>query len=71
MIKIIYATESHKLHPEQWVNIYQLYQLTLTDGAEFYDCCQVAGLDLDDPSEYGLELIDGEGRVISQGEAVK
>ena len=68
MIKGIPATESHKLHPEQWVNI---YQLTLTGGAEFYDCCQVADLDLDDPSEYGLELIDEAGKVMPAGEALK
>jgi len=68
MIKIILATEAHRLNPEQWVNI---YELSITGSADFYDCCQVADLDLDDPSEYGLELIDEEGRVISQGEAVK
>jgi len=67
MIKVIPATEANRLSPEQWINIYELSQ---TGDAEFYDCCQVADLDLDDPSEYGLELIDGEGRVI-QGEAVK
>ena len=63
----MYATETHKLHPEQWVNI---YQLTLTGGAEFYDCCQVADLDLDEPSEYGLELIEEE-KVMPAGEALK
>jgi hypothetical protein len=69
MIKGILATEAHKLHPEQWVNI---YELTLTGDAEFYDCCQVKDLvDLENPSEYGLELIDEEARVLSQGEAVK
>ncbi len=68
MIKIIYATEAHKLPPEQWVNI---YQLSLTGGAEFYDCCQVADLDLDESSEYGLELIDKEGKVMPVGEALK
>jgi hypothetical protein len=68
MIKGISATEANRLPPEQWVNI---YELTLTGDAEFYDCCQVKDLvDLKDPSEYGLELIDEEGRVI-QGEAVK
>lgn len=55
MINIIYATEAHNLHPQQWVNV---YELSLTGDAEFYDCCQVANLDLDEPSEYGLELID-------------
>jgi hypothetical protein len=57
MIKVIPATEANRLSPEQWVNIYELSQ---TGDAEFYDCCQVADLDLDDPLEYGLELIDAE-----------
>jgi hypothetical protein len=57
MIKGILATEAHKLHPEQWVNI---YELTLTGNAEFYDCCQVKDLNLDEPLEYCLELIDAE-----------
>ena len=65
-MKLIPATEAIKLSPEQWVNI---YEFTLI-GAEFYDCCQVKDLDLDEPSEYGLELIE-EGTVIEQGEAVK
>jgi hypothetical protein len=65
-IKGILATEAHNLSPEQWVNIYELS----TYQAEFYDCCQVKDLDLDEPSEYGLELIE-EGTVIEQGEAVK
>lgn len=65
-IKGILATEAHKLSPEQWVNIYELSLI----GAEFYDCCQVKDLDLGEPSEYGLELIE-EGTVIEQGEAVK
>ncbi len=53
-IKGIIATEAHKLSPEQWVNIYELS----TYQAEFYDCCQVKDLDLDEPSEYGLEPIE-------------
>ncbi len=57
MIKLIPATEANRLSLEQWVNI---YELSYTGEAEFYDCCQVADLDLDDPSEYGLELIDAE-----------
>jgi len=57
MIKIIYANESHKLPPEQWVNI---YQLSLAGDAEFYDCCPVKDLDLDEPLEYCLELVDAE-----------
>jgi hypothetical protein len=68
MIKGIPATEAYRLAPEQWVNI---YQLSLTGGAEFYDCCKIKDLDLDDPCKYGLELIDEQGRVISQGETVK
>jgi hypothetical protein len=57
MIKIISATEAHKLSPEQWVNI---YELTLIGNGEFYDCCQVKDLNLDEPLEYCLELIDAE-----------
>jgi hypothetical protein len=68
MIKGILATEAHRLHPEQWVNI---YELSIAGGAEFYDCCQVADLDLDEPSEYGLELIDEEGKVMPVGEPLK
>jgi hypothetical protein len=66
-IKGILATEAHKLPPEQWVNI---YELGIAGDAEFYDCYQVKDLDLDDPSEYGLELID-EGKVMPVGEALK
>lgn len=68
MIKCIPATEAHKLHPEQWVNV---YELGIAGDAEFYDCCQVADLDLDEPSEYGLELIDEDGKVMPAGEALK
>ena len=64
----MYATEAHRLYPEQWVNI---YQFSLKGDAEFYDCCQVADLDLDEPSEYGLELIDEAGKVMPAGEALK
>ncbi|MBD0395844.1 MAG: hypothetical protein ICV52_18895, partial [Microcoleus sp. C1-bin4] len=54
-MKLIPATKAQKLSPKQWVNI---YEITLTGDAEFYDCCQVKDLvDLEDPSEYGLELI--------------
>jgi len=66
MIKLIPATEASRLSSEQWVNI---YEFTLI-GAEFYDCCQIADLDLDDPSEYRLELIDAE-KVMPVGEALK
>jgi hypothetical protein len=67
MIKVIPATEANRLSLEQWVNI---YELSHTGDAEFYDCCQVADLELDDPSEYGLELIDAK-KVIPVGEALK
>ncbi|MEG4242986.1 hypothetical protein QUA51_09795 [Microcoleus sp. Pol10_D6] len=68
MIKVIPATEANSLPPEQWVNI---YELTLTGDAKFYDCCQVKDLvDLENPSEYGLELID-EAKVMPVGEALK
>lgn len=65
-MKLISATKANKLHSKQWVNIYELSLI----GAEFYDCCQVKDLDLDEPSEYSLELIEG-GTVIEQGDAVK
>lgn len=65
-MKLIPVTEAHKLPPKQWVNIYEISLI----GTQFYDCCQIADLDLDDPSEYGLELIEEE-RVLSQGEALK
>ena len=67
-MKLISATKAQKLSPKQWVNI---YEITLTGDAEFYDCCQVKDLvDLEDPSEYGLELIDEE-KVMPVGEALK
>ena len=65
IIQGISLAEAHNLHPEQWVNI---YELGIAGDAEFYDCCQVKDLNLDDPSEYCLELIDEE-KVI--GEALK
>ncbi len=68
MIQGISATEAHKLHPQQWVNI---YELGIAGDAEFYDCCQVVDLDLDEPSEYGLELIDEAGKLMPVGEALK
>jgi len=52
---IISATEANRLPPEQWVNI---YEFGIVGDAEFYDCCQVADLDLEDPSQYGLEVIE-------------
>jgi hypothetical protein len=67
MIKLISATKANRLPLEQWVNIYKIGLI----GAEFYDCCQVKDLvDLEDPSEYGLELID-EGKIMPVGEALK
>jgi hypothetical protein len=66
MIKIILATKAHRLHPEQWLNI---YEITRTGNGEFYDCCQVKDLDLDEPLEYFLELIDAEK--VRPGEALK
>lgn len=56
-MKFISATETHNLRPEQWVNI---YEFTLTGNGEFYDCCQVKDLNLEEPLEYYLELIDAE-----------
>ena len=67
-MKLIPAIKAQKLSPKQWVNI---YEITLTGDAEFYDCCQVEDLvDLEDPPEYGLELIDEE-KVMPVGEALK
>ncbi|MGB7892632.1 MAG: hypothetical protein WCF82_12135 [Microcoleus sp.] len=68
MIKGIPATEAHKLHPEQWVNV---YELGIAGDAEFYDCCQVSDLDLEDASEDGLQLIDEAGKVMRVGESLK
>jgi hypothetical protein len=62
MIKGIYADEADKLHPEQWVNV---YQIDVCGRATFYCSCQVKELDLDDPEEYGLEPIDEDGNLIS------
>jgi len=67
-MKLISATKAQKLSSKQWVNI---YEITLTGDAEFYDCCQVKDLvNLEDPSEYDLELIDEE-KVMPVGEALK
>jgi hypothetical protein len=62
MIKGIYADEADKLHPEQWVNV---YELDMCGRATFYCSCQVKELDLDDPEEYGLEPIDEDGNLMS------
>jgi hypothetical protein len=37
----------------------------------FMTAVKVADLDLDEPSEYGLELIDEAGKVMPAGEALK
>ncbi len=66
MIKGIYADEADKLHPEQWVNV---YEIDVTGRAIFHSSCQVKELDLDDPEEYGLEPTDEYGNLISLKEA--
>ena len=62
MIKGIYADEADKLHPEQWVNV---YQIDSTGRAIFHSSCQVKELDLDEPGEYGLEPTDEYGNLMS------
>ncbi len=66
MIKGIYADEAHKLHPDQWVNV---YEIDVCGRAVFYCSCQVKELDLDDPEEYGLEPTDEYGNLMSLKEA--
>lgn len=66
MIKGIYADEADKLHPEQWVNV---YQIDVCGRATYYDSCQVKELDLDYPEEYGLEPTDEYGNLMSLKEA--
>jgi hypothetical protein len=61
-IKGIYADESERFHPEQWVNV---YELDVCGRTVFYCSCQVKDLDLDDEEEYGLEPTDADGNVIS------
>ena len=61
MIKGIYADEADRLNPEQWVNV---YQIDVCGRATYHSSCQVQELDLDNPEEYGLELIDEDGNLI-------
>lgn len=67
MIKGIYADEADKLHPEQWVNV---YQIDVTDGAIYHSSCQVKELNLDDSEEYGLEPTDEDGNLMSVKQAL-
>ena len=55
MIEGIYADEANQLNPEQWVNVYWINSI---GRANYHSCCQVKELDLDNPEEYGLELIE-------------
>lgn len=68
MIRGIYAEDADQLNPEQWVNV---YYLMLSDKAIFHSSCQVKELDLDYPEEYGLELIDEDGNLMSIKDVVK
>ncbi len=43
----------------------------LSDKAIFHSSCQVKELDLDYPEEYGLELIDEDGNLMSIKDVVK
>ena len=61
MIQGIYADEADRLDPEQWVNVYQINSI---GRAIYHSSCQVKELDLDNPEEYGLELIDEDGNLI-------
>jgi hypothetical protein len=54
MIQGIWADEADQLDPNQWVNVYEINSI----GAIYYDTCQVKDLELDEPSEYGLELTE-------------
>lgn len=60
MIKGVYADEAYKLHPEQWVNV---YSIDVFDRAIYHSSCQVKELNLEDPEEYGLELVDEDENV--------
>jgi hypothetical protein len=62
MIRGIYASEADKLHPEQWVNVYRIDFMGKTI---FRSSCQVKDFKLDSPEEYGLELTDEDGNVMS------
>ena len=62
MIRGIYADEAYKLNPDQWVNV---YYLMLGYKAIFHSSCQVKELNLDNPEDYGLELTDEYGNLMS------
>ena len=67
MIIGLYADEAHHLRPDVWVNVWEIG----CDGrAEFCGDCQVKDLDVSD-SDYGLELVDDEGRMIALEDALK
>jgi len=68
MIKGIWADEADQLHPEQWVNVYEVSPL----GAIYCFSCQVKNFDLDelDGWDYGLEPTDEDGNVMSVPEAL-
>ena len=66
MIRGIYAEDADKLNPEQWVNV---YYLMLCDKAIFHSSCQVKELNLDNPEDYGLELTDEYGNLMSVKQA--
>lgn len=66
MIKGIYADEADKLHPEQWVNV---YEIDVCGRAIYHSSCQVKDLNLDEPEEYGLEPTDEDGNLMSVKEA--
>jgi hypothetical protein len=66
MINGVYADEAYKLDPEQWVNV---YHLDFMDEAIYHSSCQVKELNLEYPEEYGLELVDENGDLMSFKEA--
>ncbi len=66
-IKGIYADEADKLDPEQWVNIYRVYNEV---RPIYHSSCQVKDLKLDYPEEYGLELVDEDGNLMRTHESV-
>ncbi len=66
MIKGIYVSEADLLHPDQWVNV---YEIDVCGRAIYHSSCQVKELDLDYPEEYGLEPTDEYGNLMSLFEA--
>jgi hypothetical protein len=68
MINVIYQLRLHKLHPEQWVNV---YHIDFMGEAIFHSSCQVKDLNLDDEEEYGLEPIDEDGNLMSVKDVVE